>query len=114
MIQIYHNPRCSKSREAIKILQQHGAEFETVFYLENPPSKKHIKHIIDTLNVNALDIMRVKESILKEKAIDVSCLNEDQCIDLICEYPILLERPIVINKDKAVIARPPESVLSIL
>lgn len=113
MIQILHNPRCGKSREGLAILQESGKEFEIIKYLEDNPSKKQLNEIIKKLNVGALKLVRQNESIWKEnfKGKD---LSEDEIIDAMVANPILIERPIVINGNKAVIGRPPVEISKII
>lgn len=113
MIQILHNPRCGKSREGLAILQESGKEFEIIKYLEDNPSKKQLNEIIKKLNVGALKLVRQNESIWKEnfKGKD---LSEDEIIDAMVANPILIERPIVINGNKAVIGRPPLEISKII
>ena len=113
MIQILHNPRCGKSREGLAILEESGKEFEIIKYLENNPSKEELKGIIKKLNVGALKLVRQNESIWKEnfKGKD---LSDDEIIDAMVANPILIERPIVINGNKAVIGRPPVEISKII
>lgn len=113
MIQILHNPRCGKSREGLAILEESGKEFEIIKYLEDNPSKKQLKEIIKKLNVGALKLVRQNESIWKEnfKGKD---LSDDEIIDAMVANPILIERPIVINGNKAVIGRPPMEISKII
>lgn len=114
MIQLYHNPRCSKSRQTLTLLEQNEKTFEIIDYLNHPPSAAQINHILSLLGITAHQIIRTKESILVKQGITLDRLTESECINLICEHPILLERPIVINGNRAVIGRPPELVLTII
>ncbi len=113
-VTIYHNPRCSKSRQTLALLQENGVEPEVVLYLENPPSKATLKGLVKKLGVNsARDMMRIKEAPFIE--LDLKNVTaETALIDAIAENPILLERPIVVKGEKAAIGRPPEAVLEIL
>lgn len=113
MFKILHNPRCRKSRETLQILNDKNIDFEEVLYLENPPSKSELKNILALLDKKPQDILRKGEAIFKEnfKGKD---LKEDEWLEALVKYPKLIERPIVYNKDKAAIGRPPESVLEIL
>ncbi|MBZ9778157.1 arsenate reductase (glutaredoxin) [Psychroflexus sp. CAK8W] len=113
MITIYHNPRCKKSREGLAILEASGNEFEIVKYLEEVPSKEEISSILNKLNISPMDLVRTQEKIWKENFKGKS-LSDAEVIDAILEYPKLIERPIVINGDKAVIGRPPEDIKRIL
>lgn len=113
-VQIYHNPRCSKSRQTLALLEERGLDPEVILYLENPPSKTELKSLVKKLGFDtARDMMRVKEAPymeLKLKDVDV----DDALVDAMAQNPILIERPIVVNGDKAAIGRPPERVLEIL
>jgi arsenate reductase len=104
MITIYHNPKCGKSRNALKFLEESGQQIEVVEYLKNTPAKEELKSVIQKLRIKAHDLIRVKEDIYKEKY-KGKILSDDEWIDVLVENPILIERPIVINKNKAVIAR---------
>jgi arsenate reductase len=112
-VTILHNNRCSKSRCALQILQEENCEIEVIDYLKNTPSKKEIKTILDKLGLNAIDIVRKKEPIFIEKFKNKTFTNTEW-IQILTEYPILIERPIVIDGYKAVIARPPEVILELL
>ncbi|WP_297434753.1 arsenate reductase (glutaredoxin) [Sulfurimonas sp.] len=110
---IMHNPRCSKSREALKILEENGINAEIVKYLETPPTKEEIKELLKMLGINARDLMRTKEDIYKElKLKDVD--DEEKLIEAMAEHPKLIERPIVIKDSKAVIGRPPSKIVDFL
>ncbi len=113
-VSIYHNPRCSKSRQTLELLQSKGVEPEVILYLDNPPSKATLKAIVKKLGADsARSLMRVKEA--PYLALDLKNVTaETALIDAMAEYPILIERPIVVNGDKAAIGRPPEAVLDIL
>ena len=107
---IYHNPRCSKSRETLQIIQSHDIEPTIIDYLDEPPDATELKRIIGLLGVEARDLMRTTESVYRDADLDDDSLSEDEIIEAICEYPELLQRPIVIAGDRAVIGRPPERV----
>jgi arsenate reductase (glutaredoxin) len=113
MIKIYHNNRCTKSRNTLYIINEKTRDVEIIDYQANPPSKSELKEILKMLDAKPLDIIRKGESIYKEnfKGKD---LTDDQWMDVMIENPKLIERPIVVNGDKAVIGRPPENVLTIL
>lgn len=113
MIQILHNPRCGKSREGLAILEESGKEFEVIKYLEDNPSKKELKEIIKKLNVEPLKLVRQNEIIWKENFKNKD-LSDDEIIDAMVANPILIERPIVINGNKAVIGRPPVEISTII
>ena len=111
---IYHNPRCSKSRQTLEILDQHDLETEIVLYLDNPPSAEEIVSILNKLELNPRDILRKGEEAYKELNLKNDKLTNKDLINIMIENPKLIERPIVIRGDKAVIGRPPENVLSLV
>lgn len=113
MITIYHNSRCSKSRQGIQILEESGKDFEIVKYLENIPTEEELTEIINYLGIKPIDLVRKNETIWKEnyKGKD---LSDQELIKAMVENPKLIERPIVINNKKAVIGRPPEKILDII
>ncbi|MCU7811387.1 MAG: arsenate reductase (glutaredoxin) [Candidatus Thiodiazotropha sp. (ex Notomyrtea botanica)] len=113
-VEIYHNPRCSKSRATLQLLQDQGVEPEIVEYLNTPPDKTTLKRILDMLGLEPRDLMRTKEKAYKENGLDDSSLTRDQLIEGMITNPILIERPIVIKDGKAAIGRPPEKVLEII
>lgn len=115
MVSIYHNPRCSKSRETLALLQDKGIETDVVLYLETPPDVPALKKLLQQLGMSsARDLMRRKEDLYKELNLADSQLSEDQLLQAMVEHPKLIERPIVINGDQARIGRPPEAVLEIV
>jgi len=111
---MYHNPRCSKSRETLQILEAHDIEPEIIDYLDEPPDPQELRRIIGLLGVSARDLMRTTEPVYKDADLDDDSLSEDEIIEAICEYPELLQRPIVILGDKAIIGRPPSRVLDLI
>ncbi len=113
MIQIYHNPRCSKSRQAIAFLEEKGLTFETILYLNNTPNKEDIRLILKKLGITAKELIRTKEEVWKSEYKD-QILSEDQLIEILVKHPKLIERPIVIKDNKAVIARPTEKIQGII
>jgi arsenate reductase (glutaredoxin) len=113
-ITIYHNPRCSKSRQTLALLQDRDIETDVVDYLQTPPDSKTLKSLLSKLNLSARQLMRTKEAAYKEAGLADPKLSESALIKAMIEHPILIERPIVVNGDKAVIGRPPENVLAIL
>ncbi|AXG74844.1 arsenate reductase (glutaredoxin) [Flavobacterium arcticum] len=113
MITIYHNPRCSKSREGLQLLELQDKPFTVVKYLNEPLSKQELTTLIKKLAINPIDLVRQKEAIWKEQYKGQE-LTDDAIIDAMVQHPSLIERPIVINGDKAVIARPAENIKSIL
>lgn len=113
-IKIYHNPRCTKSRQTLELLKSKGVEPEIILYLENHPTFEEIENLLKLLNAEPRDIMRKKEAEYKEQGLKDENLSEKDLIEAIVKTPKLLERPIVINGKKAAIGRPPENVLEIL
>ena len=113
MITIYHNPSCSKSRECIQLLELQEIPFATVKYLNEPLSKDELATLIKKLGIKPIELVRTKEAIWKEK-FEGKTLRPVQVINALAKYPQLIERPIVVNGDKAVIARPAEKVNEIL
>ena len=111
---IYHNPACSKSREALQILQDKNLIPEIINYLENPPTPRQLKELIGILGVSARDLLRTTESVYKDAELDDDTLTDEEIIEAICEYPALLQRPIVISGGRAVIGRPPTRIMEIL
>lgn len=113
-VQILHNPRCSKSRTTLQLLQDKGYEPEIILYQQSPPDAGQIKSILKMLNMKPRDLMRKGQSEYKQMGLDNQQLSDQQLIDAMHEAPILIERPIVLANGKAAIGRPPESVLDIL
>lgn len=113
MTTIYHNPRCSKSREALAILKTEKVNYQVVKYLEDSLSAENLKEIVALLKIEPIELVRINESIWKEHYKD-SKLTDDELISLMVKHPKLIERPIVINGNKAVIGRPPHKILGIL
>ena len=113
MIKIYHNPRCRKSREGLAILENSGKEFEIIKYLETIPSLKELTEIIHLLDITPIQLVRKTEKIWKENYKGKEMSDAD-IIEAITAHPKLIERPIVINKEKAVIGRPPEKINTII
>lgn len=113
MIKIYHNNRCSKSRCGIELLENSGKEYEIVKYLENIPTTEELKNIINLLGISPVELVRKNEAIWKEnyKGKD---LTDEEIIKAMIENPKLIERPIVVNGNKAVIGRPTEAILDII
>lgn len=113
MITIYHNPRCSKSREGLQLLELEGKPFTTVKYLNEPLTKEELTEIINKLNIKPIELVRQKEDIWI-KNYKGKDLSDGKVIDIMVEHPNLIERPIVVNGNKAVIARPAERIKEIL
>lgn len=113
MITIYHNPRCGKSRDCLAFLETSDKKFEIIKYLETPLSFNELKEIIRKLNINPIELIRKNETIWKENFKGKE-LNDSEIIQSMVDYPILMERPIVVYKDKAIIARPLEKINEII
>ena len=113
-ITIYHNPKCSKSRQTLKLLQEQGINPVTIEYLKNPPTLEKLKEILSLLGVSPRDLMRKKEDEFKELGLASSKLSDEDLIRFMVKNPILIERPIVLANGKAALGRPPEQVLNIL
>lgn len=113
MLTIYHNPRCRKSREGLEILENSGQEFTVVKYLDTPLSKEELKDIVAKLGIAPIDLVRKNETIWKEhyKGKD---LTNDEVLLAMANNPKLIERPIVVRNDKAVVGRPPENIKNLL
>ncbi len=109
MIQIYHNPRCGKSRNCLAFIEETGQEFEVIKYLEEAPSFQELASIIQKLNCKPINLVRVKEKIWIDSYKDKS-LTDDEIIQAMVDNPILIERPIVIKGEKAIIGRVIEDV----
>lgn len=114
MISIYHNPRCSKSRQTLALLEERGIAPEIVLYLETPPTVEALDDILKKLGIPARQLLRKGEDAYKENNLSDPSLSHQQLIEAMVANPKLIERPIVINGNKAVLGRPPEQVLNIL
>jgi arsenate reductase (glutaredoxin) len=113
-ITIYHNPRCSKSRQALQLIRESGVEPVVVEYLKTPPSSDELDGILTKLKLEPIELMRQKESIFRDLDLANRTLNRDEAIAVMIENPVLIERPIVIKGSLAVIGRPPENVQELL
>ncbi len=114
-VTIYHNPRCSKSRETLTLLKTNGVEPQVVLYLDTPPDADTLRTLLDQLGMaSARELMRQKEELYKELGLADSALGEDALIQAMVDNPKLIERPIVVANGKARIGRPPEQVLEIV
>ncbi len=115
MTRIYHNPRCSKSRATLALLEQNGVEVEVIEYLKVPPSNQEIDDICRRLDVEPLALIRTREKLFGELGLSKNDHRDrDEWLAILARHPQLLERPIVIRGDRAAIGRPPEKVLGIL
>ena len=114
-VQIYHNPRCSKSRDTLSLLKSNGIDPEVVLYLETPPDAQTIRELLHMLGMgSARELMRQKEDLYKSLNLDDNRLTEAELVQAMVDNPKLIERPIVVANGKARIGRPPEDVLEIL
>ena len=112
MTTIWHNPRCSKSRQTLALLEDEGVQAEIRIYLQDPPTEAELRDVMNRLGVTARSIVRSGEKTFKE--LGLKDAEDDAILAAMAAHPILIERPIVINGDKAAIGRPPEDVLAIL
>jgi len=113
MIQIFHNPRCSKSRRGLAILEDSKKDFEVIKYLDDKLNAKQLKEIISKLDIKPINLVRKNEAIWKSEY-KGKTLSDLQIIEAMVANPKLIERPIVVNKNKALVGRPPESILNII
>lgn len=113
-VTIYHNPRCSKSRQTLQLLQERDIELDIVEYLENPPNAGQLATLLDLLGLEPRQLMRTAEAVYKQHNLGDERLGRDELIAAMVENPILMERPIVVAGGRARIGRPPERVLAIL
>lgn len=113
MIKIYHNPRCRKSREGLQILENSGKDFEIIKYLEETPSVLELKDILKKLGYAPIDLIRKTEKIWKEEFKGKE-LSDNEIVQIMVDNPKLIERPIIIKNNNAVIGRPPEAILEII
>lgn len=114
MVSIYHNPRCSKSRQTLALLEERGITPDIVLYLETPPSAETLSDLLAKLGITPRQLLRKGEDAYKENNLSDTSLTDQQLIDAMVASPKLIERPIVINGSKAALGRPPEQVLDIL
>lgn len=114
MLTLYHNPRCSKSREALELLRSKGIEPKIIEYLKTPPTAKELEEILQKLELEPEAIIRTKEKIYEELGLKNKKLNRAEMIEILAKYPILIERPILIHGSRGVVGRPVERVLGIL
>ena len=112
-VTIWHNPRCGKSRDGVKLLKEKGVEAEVVKYLDTPPTKKELKDVLKMLGISARELMRTKEAVYKELNLKEET-DEDKLIEAMVANPKLIERPVVIKDGKAAIGRPIENIIDLL
>lgn len=113
-VKIYHNPRCGKSRDTLKLLEAQGITPEVVEYLKTPPTAAELQDILTTLRIKPRELMRTKEAEYQENGLDDASLSDAELIEAMIRIPKLIERPIVLNNGKAAVGRPPENILAIL
>ena len=113
-IVVYHNPDCSKSLATLALLEENETECDVIHYLETPPSIGELKELLAKLNLGIRDLLRRSEPEYDDLGLDDAELSEEIVYDLVCHHPILIQRPIVVKGDTALIARPPEAVLALI
>ena len=113
-VTIWHNPRCTKSRQTLALLEEKGVEPKQRLYLKDTPTEQEIREVLAMLDLPPRDLMRKKQKEYKELGLGNASLSDEELIRAMVENPILIERPIVLHNDKAAIGRPPEDVLAVL
>ncbi|NNL06741.1 MAG: arsenate reductase (glutaredoxin) [Gammaproteobacteria bacterium] len=113
-IKIYHNPRCSKSRQTLQLLESNGIAPQIIEYLKQPPSVDELAKVIDLLDIPPRELMRTQEKPYRENNLADPALCREDLIRAMTEHPILIERPIVVHDGRAVIGRPPENILDLI
>ncbi len=114
MIKIYHNPRCSKSRATMELLEQRDVNVKVIRYLETPPSAEELELLLSKLGMEPRDLMRKGEKPYRDLNLEEDTKTRADLIEAMVKHPILIERPIVVNQEKVALGRPPENVLGIL
>ena len=113
-VKIYHNPRCGKSRQTLQLLKEQGIDLEIIEYLKTPPSAEELNDILQKLGMEPRDLIRKNEAEYKASGLNDESLDRQALIKGMVKHPIVIERPIVVANNKAVIGRPPKTVLTIL
>jgi len=113
-VQIYHNPRCSKSRQTLALLEERGIEPEVIRYLDTPPTVEELTRLLDLLGLEPLELMRRSEAPFKELGLGDGTHSREELIAAMVANPVLIERPIVVRGERAALGRPPEAVLDLL
>ena len=113
-VTIYHNPRCSKSRQTLELIKQQGVEPDIVLYLQDTPNASELSQLLELLKISPRQLLRKGEADYKENNLSDPGLSDSALIDMMIKFPKLIERPIVVADGKAVLGRPPENVLEIL
>jgi len=111
---IYHNPKCSKSRKALEIIKNKNIEPTIILYLVNKLTKTEVKNLLSKLGLSIRDILRTEEDEYKNNNLKNENLTDDKLVDFLIKFPKLLQRPIVVKNNKAVVGRPPENILNLL
>ncbi|WP_372718649.1 arsenate reductase (glutaredoxin) [Novipirellula sp.] len=114
MTTIYHNPRCTKSRQAVELLESRGVKFDVVKYLDDPPSEKELGQIVKMLGIKPEQLVRKKEKLFGELQLAGKTLSDTEWLATLAEHPKLIERPIVVHGKKAAIGRPTEKIAELL
>ncbi len=113
-MKIYHNPRCSKSRQSLALLQEAGVELEVVEYLNDPPTVEELSQILAALQMEPAELMRTGEAAYKELGLNAKVLSREEAIEIMVQNPVLIQRPIVVKGEQAVIGRPPENIRTLI
>lgn len=113
-ITIYHNPRCSKSRQTLQILRDNGIEPEIIEYLRHPPTASELRDILVRLEMKPIDLVRKEEAIFEKMGLQAAKMTDEALIGFMTEHPEVIQRPIVIRGQRAIIGRPPENALDLL
>ena len=114
VVTIYHNPRCSKSRQTLQLLVDRGIAVKVIEYLKTPPSRKELQQLLALLHMQPRELMRKQEPVYKTLGLNDTALSDTQLLAAMVANPVLIERPIVLANNKAAVGRPPERVLDIL
>jgi len=112
-MKIFHNPRCSKSRQTLHLIAEAAQDVEVIEYLQNPPTAEELGSVVSQLGISARELVREGEMVFRDLDVDLSTFSDDAVIELIVANPILMQRPIVVSNGKAIIGRPPENVLQL-
>ncbi len=113
-VTIYHNPRCTKSRQTLALLEQHGIKPKVIEYLVTPPTEAELRHLLKLLGLSPRELLRKKEEEYKQAKLDDPDVTDAEIIRAMIKYPRLIERPIVVAGNRAALGRPPENILKIL
>lgn len=113
-MKIYHNPRCSKSRQSLALLQEAGVDVEVIEYLNHPPTVEELSQILNALQMEPADVMRTGEAVYRELGLNGKELSRQEAIETMVQNPVLIQRPIVVKGERAVIGRPPENIRTLI